>query len=214
MQFSFNFKILKTFLKYLGALGIVILLPFVYVNASNILSQNNIDESKIEIALVLGAQVYKDTPSQILSFRLDKVAELYIAKKITKILVSGDNWSDKYYNEPDTMRNYLLRKYLIPETSIFQDYAGLNTFDSCWRAKNVFNLQNIYLVTQAFHMPRALYLCRNIGLSVVPIVAKDSNTYTVLYGVGREVLASWKAVLNIASDKESLIKGDGLEIKP
>ena len=214
MQFSFNFKILKTFLKYIGVLGIVILLPFVYVNASNALSQNNIDESKIEIALVLGAQVYKDTPSQILSFRLDKVAELYISKKVTKILVSGDNWSDKYYNEPDTMRNYLLRKYLIPETSIFQDYAGLNTFDSCWRAKNVFNLQAIYLVTQAFHMPRALYLCRNIGLTVVPIVAKDSNTYTVLYGVGREILASWKAVLNIASDKESLIKGDGLEIKP
>lgn len=210
---NFNLKAsLKILVKFFCVLLVVVFLPFGYICFSNFtFNSSDISPLKTETALVLGAQVYSDIPSVILSFRLDASAELYQNKKITKILVSGDNWSDKYYNEPKAMKSYLVKNYSISETSIFEDYAGLNTFDSCWRAKNVFNLQKIYLVTQAFHMQRALYLCRNVGLTVIPVVARDSNINTIVYGFGREVLASWKAILNIASDREPPIKSDGTE---
>src|ERR1700760_5098570 len=118
-----------------------------------------------QAALVLGAQVYADgRPSIMLADRVHAAEALYRAGKVKKILVSGDHgrWS---YDEPGTMRRMLLADG-IPARDIFTDHAGFDTWDSAQRARRVFDVRSAIVVTQGFHMSRALYDARRAGLQV------------------------------------------------
>jgi vancomycin permeability regulator SanA len=165
---------------------------------------------KPQVALVLGAGLDGKKPSAALALRLDAAAKLYHDGLIQQILVSGTNTSI-YYNEPDSMKTYLIKKQQIPEDKISLDYAGRRTIDSCWRAKNVFKVESLYVVTQAFHLGRATTLCRHVGLDTIPVMAKDNDMKLVQDGVIREVGASWEAVFNIYNKYEPLIQSDGSE---
>lgn len=150
----------------------------------------------IDTAIVLGASVINNTePSQILKNRLDKALELYNKGEVKKILVSGDNL-EKYYNEPEVMKNYLLKNGVTPET-ILTDSAGLRTNDTCWRAKNIFKINQAYIVTQNFHMPRALFLCNEFGIKSYKAVAKNSGLQSTYLGWMREIPASWLALNDV-----------------
>ena len=118
------------------------------------------------VALVLGAQVYPSgTPSPFLAGRLDLAKRLYDAGLVDVLLVSGDNGA-REYNEPDAMRRYLVDAG-VPADKVVADYAGFDTYDSCARAQRIFGVDRLTVVTQDYHLPRAVATCRALGLDAV-----------------------------------------------
>lgn len=119
--------------------------------------------------LVLGASVYSDgTPSGILQDRLDTAIKLYNAGLAPKIIMSGDDESDSSYDEVTNMKAYAVAQGVSSE-DIFCDHAGLNTYDSMYRAKNVFNVKTMVVVTQTYHLYRALFDANALGIDAVGV---------------------------------------------
>jgi vancomycin permeability regulator SanA len=147
------------------------------------------------VALVLGAGVRQDgRPSLLLARRLDIAADLYRSGRVDAVLVSGNN--DAIANrETDVMRAYLLAAG-VPARKIASDTAGFSTWDSCARAKEIFGVRSATVVTQDFHLPRAVALCRAAGIdtSGVGDASMDVRRVATLYGYAREVPAAFKAV--------------------
>ena len=115
------------------------------------------------VAIVFGAGLTRDgRPTTVLRDRVEAAARLYFTGKVQKILMSGDNRFTEY-NEPGAMRSYAL-SLGVPDQVIVLDYAGRRTYDTCYRAKVIFGVQEALLVTQSFHLPRALYLCNALGI--------------------------------------------------
>lgn len=142
--------------------------------------------------LVLGAAVYPGgRVSPMLADRLNTAYELYKEGKAPKILVSGDH-GQELYDEVNTMRLYLEQKG-VPSADIFMDHAGFDTYDSIYRARDVFTVRSVLIVTQAFHLPRALYIAQALKLQAQGVVAEgpvyaDTQAYEV-----REMAARVKA---------------------
>ena len=127
------------------------------------------------VAIVFGAGLWYDgSPTPILRDRVASAAVLYHAGKVTKILMSGDN-STVDYNEPGAMKDFAIQLG-VPEDDIVLDYAGRRTYDTCYRAGDIFGLQEVILVTQGFHLPRTIYTCNALGISAVGVDA-DIRTY-------------------------------------
>ncbi|MFB9249496.1 vancomycin high temperature exclusion protein [Sphaerisporangium melleum] len=149
------------------------------------------------VGLVLGAGLYHDSsPTAMLAARLDIAAELYRAGKVRALLLSGDN-SRVGYDEPSAMRDYLVA-HGVPAGVLVLDYAGFDTWDSCVRARQVFGARRLIVVTQDFHLPRAVALCRAAGLSVFGVGDDSSSAFplpTYVYAV-REFGATAKGFLD------------------
>jgi SanA protein len=147
-----------------------------------------------QVALVLGAQVYADgRPSPMLADRVKAAEALYRAGRVDKLLVSGDH-SRVDYDEVGTMRRMLLADG-IPPADVFTDHAGFDTWDSAQRAARVFDVHSAVVVTQRFHMARALWDARRAGLQVTGFAA-DRRDYGRVMGKlqVREAAARVKAV--------------------
>ncbi len=149
-------------------------------------------------ALVLGAGLNRDgTPGLVLQDRVRSAAELYFSGKVEKIVMSGDN-SSEFYDEPGAMKDFAL-DLGIPEGDITLDFAGRRTYDSCYRAKAIFGLDKLIVVTQAYHLPRALFLCNAFDVEADGIPADDANyrrsSYTFWWV--REILATLKAYWDV-----------------
>ncbi len=131
-----------------------------------------------DVAVVLGTSRYivNGQQNQFFANRINAAAELYHAKKVKKIVVSGDN-SVSNYNEPQEMFNALVEQGVSPE-DIVLDFAGFRTFDSMVRAKEVFGLNHFIIVSQEFHLERAIYIAESKHLSVTGYAAKDPYTIT------------------------------------
>jgi SanA protein len=128
-----------------------------------------------QVAIVFGAGLWRDgTPSPVLRDRIATAADLYFNGKVEKLLMSGSITSSGY-SEPGSMRDYALRLG-IPDEDIILDYAGRRTYDTCYRARHIFEIDSAILVTQAFHLPRALYTCNQMGVSVTGVAA-DMRQY-------------------------------------
>ena len=123
--------------------------------------------------------------------RLDAAAELYRAGKVRVVLVTGDN-SRMEYDEPDAMRTYLTARG-VPDGRIVSDYAGFDTWDSCVRAKKIFGVDRAVLISQGFHIRRAVALCRSAGVDAYGVGVDDVHDATWYYGGTREVFAAGKA---------------------
>jgi SanA protein len=127
------------------------------------------------VAIVFGAGLWRDgSPTPVLRDRVATAADLYFAGKVQKLLMSGGRASI-YYNEPAAMRAYAI-SLGVPEQDILLDYAGDRSYDTCYRAKHIFKLEEVTLVTQRFHLPRALFLCNTLGLPAVGVEA-DRQVY-------------------------------------
>jgi SanA protein len=149
------------------------------------------------VAIVFGARVYGNGRlSGMLRDRVDTAIDLYKTGKVQKLLLSGDNqFAD--YDEPSAMMDYALA-HGVPERDIQPDYAGRRTYDTCYRAKAVFQVKTAILVTQQFHLPRALFLCDQLGLTAVGVAA-DRRTYdprSVAFSETREVPALFAALFD------------------
>jgi len=144
------------------------------------------------VAVVFGAGLWADgSPTPVLADRVDTAAELYHAGKVSVLLMSGDN-SRLEYNEPQAMWDYAVSAG-VPAEAIVLDYAGRRTYDSCYRALHIFGVQDAVLVTQAYHLDRALYIANRLGINAVGVPAdKRSYVYIQRYR-WREVAATWAA---------------------
>jgi SanA protein len=126
------------------------------------------------VAVVFGARVYSNGRlSPMLHDRVETAVQLYEAGKVDALLMTGDNRSI-YYNEPGAMRDYAIRRG-VPAAAILLDPAGNRTYDSCYRAREIFGLETAVLVTQQFHLSRALFICRALGVEAVGVPADISN---------------------------------------
>lgn len=156
------------------------------------------DAPSSPVAIVFGAGLWRDgTPTAVLRDRIATAVQLYQAGKVHKLLMSGDNRQDNY-NEPAAMLEYAV-KLGVPAQDIVLDYAGLRTYDTCYRAKEIFKLSEAILVTQRFHLPRAVYTCNNLGIKAVGVIA-DQRQYSVYaheYWKLRETLASLIAMWDV-----------------
>ncbi|MGW0783425.1 SanA/YdcF family protein [Streptomyces sp. NPDC002913] len=147
-----------------------------------------------DVAVVFGAGLWQGRPSPYLAHRLDAAAELYRAGKVRVVLVTGDN-SRVEYDEPDAMRAYLTGRG-VPDGRIVSDYAGFDTWDSCVRAKRIFGVDRAVLVSQGFHIRRAIALCRSAGIDAYGVGVDAVHDVTWYYGGAREVFAAGKALLD------------------
>jgi vancomycin permeability regulator SanA len=161
------------------------------------------------VALVLGAQVDRPgQPSAFLAARLELARRLYAEGTVRAILVSGD-FGQPEYDEPDTMRAWLVG-HGVPQRKVVADYAGFDTYDSCVRARAVFGVHRAIVVTQGFHVPRAVALCRSVG--VVADGVGDDSARTAFPGLWlrgslREQGACVKAAWDVATGREPVFLG-------
>ncbi|MFE0348495.1 SanA/YdcF family protein [Streptomyces griseoluteus] len=154
------------------------------------------DVPRTEVAVVFGAGLWNGGPSPYLAHRLDAAARLYRAGRVEAVLVTGDN-SREDYDEPSAMRTYLSR-HGVPAQRIVSDYAGFDTWDSCVRARRVFGVHRAILISQTFHIRRAVALCEAAGVSSYGLGVEDRHDATWYYGGTREVFAAGKAALDAA----------------
>jgi SanA protein len=151
------------------------------------------DVPKAEAALILGAGVLRSgNLSSVLKDRVDEALDLYEAEKVEKIIASGNRSAD--YNEVDPIVTYLIN-HSVPESDILIDYAGFDTYSSIYRARHVFGMSSITIVSQSFHLPRAIFIARNLNLTANGISA-DRGHYK-LTNYFREMFADVKAVVNL-----------------
>ncbi|MEV6009586.1 ElyC/SanA/YdcF family protein [Streptomyces sp. NPDC051976] len=148
------------------------------------------------VAVVFGAGLWGGRPSPYLAHRLDAAAQLYRAGKVKVVLVTGDN-SRTTYNEPGAMRTYLAG-HGVPQGKVVLDYAGFDTWDSCSRAKRIFGVDRAVLVSQGFHIRRALALCKAAGISGYGVGVDEKHDATWYASGVRELLAAGKAAVDMA----------------
>ncbi|MER5350036.1 ElyC/SanA/YdcF family protein [Kitasatospora sp. NPDC002551] len=146
------------------------------------------------VAVVFGAGLFDGRPSPYLAHRLDAAVELYGRGKVQAILVTGDN-GRVGYDETDAMRGYLI-EHGVPEVRVVGDYAGFDTWDSCTRAHRIFGVDRAVLVSQDFHVRRALALCEAAGIESYAVGVPEERDVTWLYGGFREIPGAGKAALN------------------
>lgn len=148
------------------------------------------------VGIVLGARVYsQEAVSGVYADRLQVAVDLYNNKKIAKILVSGDHGQIEY-DEVNAGKKYLLDRGVLA-SDIFLDHAGFDTYDSIYRAKNIFNVQEALIITQKFHLPRALYFAKHLDIEALGCEA-DLNEYRNIEEMKkREVLARVKAWFSV-----------------
>ena len=159
-------------LLHLGCLALlIVLLPRLVtgVYAANRMYQQPGAPDK-PVAIIFGAGLRRDgSPTAMLRDRVLTGAELYFSGQVDKLLMSGDNrFVD--YNEPEAMRQFALSAG-VPAEAIVLDYAGRRTYDTCYRAKAIFGVESALLVTQGFHLPRALFLCNMLGMDTLGVEA-------------------------------------------
>ena len=134
------------------------------------------DVSPDRVAIVFGAGLRRDgSPTAVLRDRVQTAAQLYFGGKVEKLLMSGDN-RVVGYNEPEAMRRHAL-SLGVPDEAIVLDYAGRRTYDTCYRARHIFGVESAILVTQNFHLSRALFTCNALGVKAVGV---EANNYYYL----------------------------------
>ncbi len=152
------------------------------------------------VALVFGAGLAPGgVPSAVLAQRLDTAIALWKAGRVQSVLVSGDN-SDRFHDETHAMRRYLLERGL-PETAVRGDDSGLSTYDSCVRAFTVFEVRKALLVTQRFHLPRALFIANSVGMDAWGVAADEGQPSTRRYAV-REMFSRVLALAMVTIGKQ------------
>ena len=161
------------------------------------------------VAIVFGAGLrYDGTPTAILRDRVETAVQLHQQGKVDKLLMSGDN-SFVDYNEPEAMRQYAL-ELGIPEEDIVLDYAGRRTYDTCYRANAIFQVQSAILVTQSFHLPRALFLCNWFGVESTGVEANNIYFRKIsrFFWNTRELFATTQAAWDVYVTKPLPVLGE------
>ncbi|HRN86225.1 MAG TPA: ElyC/SanA/YdcF family protein [Candidatus Dojkabacteria bacterium] len=170
----------------------------------------NISDTRVGIVFGAGLDKKAENPSIILRDRLDTAVILYNSGKVQKLIVSGDNRFVNY-DEPTVMYEYLIKEG-VSEFDIERDYAGRNTYDTCFRAKEIFGVSEAVLISQEFHLPRALFTCQNLGFQVQGASA-DRNIYIKrYYNNFRETFAMIDTFIKVYISPPEVVLGEKIVI--
>lgn len=162
------------------------------------------------VAIVFGAGIRGERPTPVLYDRVASAANLYHAGVVQKLLMSGDNRFDDY-NEPRVMRNVAL-ELGVPEQDIVLDYAGRSTYDTCYRARDIFGVTRATLVTQRFHLDRALMICNALGVQAEGYPADQRAYIAVWWNELREVAALVNALVQVYVTRPLPVLGEKMPI--
>jgi SanA protein len=168
----------------------------------------NVDTAPAEkVAIVFGAGLTRSgRPTPILRDRVETAAQLYFAGKAEKLLMSGSGGAN--YSEPEAMRQYAL-SLGVPSEVIVLDEGGLRTYDTCLRARDVFGLASATLVTQGWHLPRALFLCNTLGVRARGVQADGRRYWPLMLFIWnvREQVATVGAMVDIYLSRPAPLLG-------
>ncbi len=163
------------------------------------------------VAIVFGAGYWPSGRlSNALADRMDTAIELYGMGKVNKLLLTGDNRVADY-NEPAAMAEYAEARG-VPREDLILDYAGRRTYDSCYRAAAIFGVERAILVTQSFHLPRALFTCDQLGLSTIGVVADRHRYRRALWYEIREMAALSRAWLDLKLIRPLPVLGEPIPV--
>jgi len=185
----------------IAGLGLIApLAALLYVGAATSPYRSSAAEqvSAERVAVVFGAGVRGDRPTRILAERIEGAVALYRLGRVHKLLMTGDN-SRADYDEVTVMRRYA-EDLGVPPGDITLDYAGFSTYESCYRLRPIFGVERAVLVTQRYHLPRAIYTCRALGVEAVGLAMPDWGRYAdilIARYTLREALATAKALVDV-----------------
>lgn len=208
-------KIIKWIIIILVIIIILIVLSinlYVRLSTKNQIIENNdyANLKDMDCIVVLGAGIWGDKPSPMLEDRLLQAIELYNNNVSTKIIMSGDHGREEY-GEVNTMKNFAIDKG-IPSENIFMDHAGFSTYESIYRAKEIFEAKKVVIVTQKYHLYRALYIANQLGLEAYGIGADPRQYVGATYREIREILARNKDFLKCIFKPEPKFLGDTIPV--
>ncbi len=165
---------------------------------------------KNDIGIIFGAGINGDQPSKYLKDRLDAGILLYKANRINKILLSGDNGRDEY-DELTVMKNYCFN-HGVDTTKIFIDYAGFDTYSTMYRAKHIFKIKKATLISQEYHLNRAIYIGRKLGIKSVGYSANSGEYHGYKYVTFREYGSIFKSFFDVFRNREPRFLGNTIDI--
>lgn len=202
-------------LKYFAILVIVIAVIVFVINFYVIFKTKNqilesVDKDDIDCILVLGAGVRNGKPTDMLADRLLTAIDLYNKNVAPKIIMSGDH-SKADYDEVNIMKNFAIDKG-VPSTNIFMDHAGFSSYESLYRAKEIFEAKKIVIVTQKYHLYRSLYIANKLGLEAYGVSADLRKYIGQSYREFREVLARDKDFVKCFFKPKSTYLGEVIPV--
>ncbi len=179
--------------------------------AGRILSEEEARAQGADCILVLGCGVREDgTPSSMLRDRLEAGIALYEAGVSDRLLMSGDH-GRKEYDEVNTMKAFAVERG-VPSEAVFMDHAGFSTYDSMYRARDVFCVEKVIIVSQPYHLPRALYVAERLGLEAYGVAAEDISYRGQAYRDLREMAARGKDFCMAWIQPEPKFLGDAIPV--
>ncbi len=196
-------KRIRRFFLIIIALFFLAASPFLWRSAvqryyqSSIYDVNNVRNE--QVAIVYGAAVRNGRLSTVLRDRMDTAIALYETGKVTKLLVSGGVTSTNR-NEPNAMMDYAIARGVAAE-DIITDDAGDRTYDTCYRARHVFQVDSAILVTQEFHLPRAIFTCNMLGVDAVGVRSDPRRYRAAEFYEVRETFATYRALWDVIRRK-------------
>jgi len=171
---------------------------------------DSIPENNVGLLLGTSKLLRNGNLNRYFENRISATVQLYKAGKIKNIVISGDN-STKDYNEPEDMKNELIKRG-IPENRIYLDFAGFRTYDSVFRMKEIFGQDRFTIISQKFHNQRAVYIANALKLNAIGFNAKDVNAYNGLKTQIREKFARVKVFIDLIFDKKPKFLGEKIKI--
>ena len=207
---------MKKMFKYLGCLIVVgalvvfgIDLYVVFSTKSRIVSEYD-SLNDVDCILVLGAGVYDGKPSPMLKDRLDTAVMLFNEGVSEKIVMSGDHMNESH-DEVNVMKTYAVEEG-IDSSDVFMDHAGISTYDSIYRVKNIFKAKKVVIVTQEYHLYRALYIAKSLGIDAYGASADTIRYSGQFMRDVREILARDKDFVKTIFKPESKYLGDTIPV--
>ncbi len=212
-------KVMKRFILIFFGIGIFVALMFVGINIYVRLTAKQkiitMEEARklqeVDCIIVLGASVTNgDTPSLMLEDRLKTGIALYYEGCSPKLLMSGDH-GELYYDEVNVMKNYA-KDAGVPSDDVFMDHAGFSTYESMYRAREVFGAKKVIIVTQKYHLPRALHIAESMGLEAYGVACEDIRYAGQTMRDVREFLAIGKDFFTSIFKPEPTLLGGKIDL--
>jgi len=207
-------KVIIFLLIIIASLGLIVLGINFYVKAS---TKNQIIENgeysnlkDIDCIIILGAGIWGDSPSPMLQDRLLQGIELYKKGVSSKIIMSGDHGREEY-DEVNVMKKYAI-DHGVPSEDIFMDHAGFSSYESIYRAKEIFGAKRIVIVTQKYHLYRALHIANSLGLEAYGVGADPRQYVGAMYREIREILARNKDFVKCLFKPEPTYLGESIPV--
>lgn len=218
MNYKKEENIVKKVIKYIVIVIAIILIIVLGINfyvkistKNQIINENDYTKlSDIDCIIVLGAGIWGDKPSPMLEDRLLEGIKLYNNDISSKIIMSGDHGREEY-DEVNIMKNYAIEKG-VPSENIFMDHAGFSTYESIYRAKEIFEAKKVIIVTQKYHLYRALYIANQLGIEAYGVGADPRQYVGATYREVREILARDKDFVKCIFKPEPTYLGETIPV--